>query len=181
LVIVDEAAHATATETIVPLLYGKRALLIGDEMQLPPVVAHNVPECGAECLAVLRIALPEPAAFGGGVAAAVRMSGCWLECSLFEWLWRFRGELPRVMLDTQFRMHPDIAAFVGNVFYPEGLSTAITAAERTLTKRIGLSGHTAPKMLRHMFATTLQEGRVDPLIRNELMGHVAPGNRSASS
>ena len=34
-----------------------------------------------------------------------------------------------------------------------------------------LVGFTSPKMLRHLFATTLQEGRVDPLIRNELMGH----------
>jgi integrase len=48
-----------------------------------------------------------------------------------------------------------------------------------LTKAIGLSGFTAPKTLRHQFATTLQEGRVDPLIRNELMGHVAPGDRTA--
>lgn len=48
-----------------------------------------------------------------------------------------------------------------------------------LTKKIGLSGFTAPKMLRHMFATTLQEGRVDPLIRNELLGRVASGDRSA--
>jgi integrase len=49
-----------------------------------------------------------------------------------------------------------------------------------VTKAIGLQGYTAPKMLRHLFATTLQEGRVDPLIRNELMGHVRSGDRSAS-
>src|SRR5262249_54701573 len=48
-----------------------------------------------------------------------------------------------------------------------------------LTTRIGPGRCTAPKMLRHLFATTLQEGRVDPLIRNELMGHVASGERSA--
>ena len=30
---------------------------------------------------------------------------------------------------------------------------------------------TAPKTLRHTFATILQDGNVDPLIRNELMGH----------
>jgi integrase len=29
-----------------------------------------------------------------------------------------------------------------------------------------------PKMFRHLFATALQEGRVDPLIRNELLGHI---------
>jgi integrase len=48
-----------------------------------------------------------------------------------------------------------------------------------LTRGIGLPGCTAPKVLRHLFATALQEGRVDPLIRNELMGHVAAGQRSA--
>jgi integrase len=48
-----------------------------------------------------------------------------------------------------------------------------------VTKAIGLAESTAPKMLRHQFATVLQEGRVDPLIRNELMGHVASGDRSS--
>ena len=48
-----------------------------------------------------------------------------------------------------------------------------------VTRAIGLPGCTAPKMLRHQFATALQEGRVDPLVRNELMGHVAAGDRSA--
>lgn len=48
-----------------------------------------------------------------------------------------------------------------------------------LTRAVGLPGCTAPKLLRHQFATALQEGRVDPLIRNELMGHVAAGSRAA--
>jgi integrase len=48
-----------------------------------------------------------------------------------------------------------------------------------VTKRIGAPAFTSPKMLRHLFATALQEGRVDPLIRNELMGHVAEGKHTA--
>jgi integrase len=48
-----------------------------------------------------------------------------------------------------------------------------------LTGAIGLPACTAPKVLRHLFATALQEGRVDPLIRNELMGHVAAGQHAA--
>jgi integrase len=44
-----------------------------------------------------------------------------------------------------------------------------------LMTAIGLPEVTAPKTLRHTFATLLQDGNVDPLIRNELMGHV-PGN-----
>ena len=36
----------------------------------------------------------------------------------------------------------------------------------------GIHELATPKIFRHMFATTLQEGRVDPLIRNELLGHI---------
>jgi integrase len=45
-----------------------------------------------------------------------------------------------------------------------------------VTAAIGLTHITTPKMLRHMFATALMEGNVDPLIRNELMGHVPAGD-----
>lgn len=40
-----------------------------------------------------------------------------------------------------------------------------------VTKRIGLPTVTAPKTLRHLFATGLQDSNVDPLIRCEVMGH----------
>ena len=48
-----------------------------------------------------------------------------------------------------------------------------------LTKRIGLEEVTAPKTLRHTFATCLQDANVDPLIRNELMGHSTGDNRKS--
>lgn len=45
-----------------------------------------------------------------------------------------------------------------------------------LTDHIGLPKVTAPKTLRHGFATSvLHVGNVDPLIRNQLMGHVPAG------
>jgi integrase len=47
-----------------------------------------------------------------------------------------------------------------------------------LTRSIGIPACTAPKLLRHQFATALQEGRVDPLIRNLLMGHAATGEKT---
>ena len=50
-----------------------------------------------------------------------------------------------------------------------------------IAKAIGLVGQTAPKVLRHQFATALQEGRVDPLVRSLLMGHTAGGERGAGS
>jgi integrase len=46
-----------------------------------------------------------------------------------------------------------------------------------IMQRIGLGQITAPKTLRHCFATILQDANVDPLVRNELMGHV-PAARS---
>jgi len=36
---------------------------------------------------------------------------------------------------------------------------------------VGVPELTAPKTLRHTFATVLQDANVDPLVRNELMGH----------
>ena len=42
-------------------------------------------------------------------------------------------------------------------------------------KRIGMGQITATKTLRHTFATILQDANVDPLNRNELMGHVPAG------
>jgi integrase len=50
-----------------------------------------------------------------------------------------------------------------------------------VTAAIGLTHVTAPKVLRHVFATTLQDGNVDPLIRNQLMGHVPAGTARAGS
>lgn len=96
LVIVDEAGQATCAETIIPLSMGKRAILIGDDKQLPP------------------------------------MSDKDLETeSLFSYLWEDREcDVPRVMLDTQFRMHPDIAGFVSDTFYNGELKNGVTEADR---------------------------------------------------
>lgn len=47
-----------------------------------------------------------------------------------------------------------------------------------VTASVGLAAVKAPKTLRHAFAPTLQDGKVDPLIRNELMGHVPAKSRS---
>ena len=46
-----------------------------------------------------------------------------------------------------------------------------------ITSFLGQPELTAPKTLRHTFATSLQDANVDPLFRNELMGH-APGSVS---
>lgn len=40
-----------------------------------------------------------------------------------------------------------------------------------ICRQLGMGKVATPKMLRHLFATSLQDANVDPLIRNELMGH----------
>lgn len=164
LVIIDEAAHATATETLIPLLYSKRALLIGDEMQLPPIMPSNIGECG-DCSQLLRMAIPIADEPTRGIAGEVRMTPCWLGCSYFEWIWRARPNVARLMLDTQFRMHPSIADFVGSVFYPEGLVTGVSPKEREL----GFGEFSRPVCL---ISTSAYENRheefLEPGYRNEL-------------
>jgi len=50
-----------------------------------------------------------------------------------------------------------------------------------LSQKSGVRELATPKTFRHLFATTLQEGRVDPLIRNELLGHIPEdGSRSGA-
>ena len=127
LVIIDEAAHATAPETIMPMLYGRRTLLIGDEMQLPPINSHKLDMPNEDWL-------PYEAIKAGTSLPALpgRLADDWFERSLFEWLYRIRPAVPRVMLNKQFRMHPDIADFIGSVFYPEGLENGVEAKDRIL-------------------------------------------------
>ncbi len=49
-----------------------------------------------------------------------------------------------------------------------------------LTRTIEAAQSTAPKILRHLFATTLQDTNVDPLIRCELMGHAIGTSRNSA-
>lgn len=44
-----------------------------------------------------------------------------------------------------------------------------------VVRRIGLPLLAMPKVLRHQFATALQDANMDPLIRNQLMGHMPAG------
>lgn len=44
-----------------------------------------------------------------------------------------------------------------------------------ICRNIGLPELSAPKLLRHGFATALQEANIDPLVRNLLMGHAPAG------
>ena len=118
LVIIDEAGHATFAETVIPMCFAKKVLLIGDDKQLPPILGDDLPchvNMSQNCLS--------------GVNGL--KFDCWFEYSLFSYLWQDKNlELPHLMLDTQFRMHPDIGTFISTAFYEGKLKNGTKAKDR---------------------------------------------------
>jgi regulator of nonsense transcripts 1 len=98
-VLIDEATQAVEPECLLPLLKGaKKAILVGDHMQLGPVV----------------------------VCREVANAG--LKVSLFERLVKI-GVKP-IMLQVQYRMHPELSVFSSNTFYEGELQNGISAIDR---------------------------------------------------
>jgi len=110
-VIVDEAGRATPPETLVPLVRGRRFLLVGDQKQLPPILDEAAVEAVAK-------------RFEGG--------GRDLGQSLFEELFNVVPPELRLTLTKQYRMHPDIGGLVADCFYSEQLEHGVDPAERPL-------------------------------------------------
>lgn len=101
MVIADEAGQVQVMDLLVPLVRARRAILVGDHRQLPPVVE-------AEITQKIRENEPENQELGE-----------WLEKSLFERLIE-RPATPannKIMLDTQYRMPRQIADFISGQFY----------------------------------------------------------------
>lgn len=105
IVVVDEASQQTEPAALVPLVKGcRRAILVGDHVQLRPTVR------------------PLAAALGYDV-------------SLFERLYTTKQTVAgmcRVMLDTQYRMHPALARFSAEAFYEGRLQTGLRPESRPM-------------------------------------------------
>jgi hypothetical protein len=116
-VVIDEAARATPLDLLIPMAMGRRRIvLVGDHRQLPHLLDPDTEKSLEEA---------------GDLTAAERTA---LELSLFERLVnrlrRLEREYPDqpkrvVMLDTQFRMHPVLGAFVSRTFYEAAGEPAI--------------------------------------------------------
>ncbi|KAJ2987432.1 hypothetical protein NUW58_g4511 [Xylaria curta] len=111
-VIIDEASQQTEPASLVPLTKGcQRALLVGDHVQLRPTVQQ--------------------------LASALDF-----DVSLFERLYKQSANsdstdeisgIPKLMLDTQYRMHPSICKFSSEQFYDGKLLTGILHTDRALS------------------------------------------------
>ncbi len=106
LVIVDEAARANPLDLLIPMVKGRRIILVGDHKQLPHVLEREIAQSLAK----------------EGDEKLREVYGK----SLFERLW---ASLPQqtaidgiertAQLTDQFRMHPTIGKFISDYFYPE--------------------------------------------------------------
>jgi serine/threonine protein kinase len=110
--IIDEAGRATAPELLVPLVRARRAIIVGDERQLPPMLDEDLTSEELARLGTSREELTE-SLFASLVAQGKD------------------EQLPAVqMLTVQHRMHPAIGQLVSSVFYGGKLRHAVHASER---------------------------------------------------
>lgn len=108
-VIVDEAGRATHPELVVPLVRGRKLILVGDHRQLPPIVDRELKD---ELLEEIGISRQN------------------LSTSLFQDLMERAPEAVTGKLLVQYRMHPAIGNLVGGCFYGGDLQNGRTAEER---------------------------------------------------
>lgn len=115
-VVADEAARANPLDLLIPMVKGRRIILVGDYKQLPHVLEREIEQSLAK----------------QGEQQLQEIYGK----SLFERLW---ASLPKqtavdgiertAMLTDQFRMHPTIGKFVSQHFYKGKLTSKFITAQ----------------------------------------------------
>ena len=118
--IIDEAGRATVPEVLIPIVQSERAILVGDERQLPPMVEDMI-----------------------GDESNDSPDGHSLDTSLFQTLveqvegsdWDFLATL-----STQNRMYPAIGNLISSVFYDDLLGNG----ERTRSRQFAFDWMPAP-------------------------------------
>lgn len=112
-VIIDEAGKANIAETLVAIELGKKVILVGDQMQLPPYMDSSLID--KEDLNSFPNSVYGNGYTGDEIAHA-------LKTSFFEFIInrieskQFPSE-NKEMLNYQHRMHPNIGNFVSDAFY----------------------------------------------------------------
>ena len=128
-VIIDEATQAVEAEALIPVTLGcKQLILVGDHMQLPPVVMSKVAAKKG-----LTRSLFERLVIVGVKPTLLKVRGRAsqpLPVTSTPFL------TPLCSLLVQYRMHPCIASFPSNMFYAGSLVNGVTAGDRTPSKEM---------------------------------------------
>ena len=160
-VIIDEAAKANLAETLVPMKMGDRYILVGDDNQLPPYVdQENIKD-------MMKSEKYNPER-NNDISKMVSAQNK----SLFEYLHYHRHpvfpEECLITLNYQYRMNPEIGAFISNLFY----SGKINNGEGTDKQDIYIPKFPNPVTV---IDTTGQKGNIERTIncshRNEYEAH----------
>ncbi|WP_222610933.1 DEAD/DEAH box helicase [Undibacterium curvum] len=134
--IIDEVSKATPLELLMPLMRARRAVLVGDHRQLPPLFQE-----GDEARSFMDEAEENEAANAeenstGNLAEAqtlltrdnLRRFEKMVTASLFKSHFEMADDAIRARLNVQFRMHPQIMKIV-NYFYEDELECGLLAPD----------------------------------------------------
>ncbi len=105
-VIMDEASKATPPELALPVLFGKKSIIVGDHRQLPPMI-------DGEEIKDLLMSIGEK-------ALAKTLSHKEFEISQFERLFKNIDDSIKGTFDTQYRMHPAINEAISQFYKDDG-------------------------------------------------------------
>ncbi len=125
-VIVDEAGQIPIFDILVPIIKAKKVILIGDHLQLPPMDEND--------FATYYAAQKTDSKEGKLFDECKKEIAQWYNVSLFETLYNAPTlDAAKTMLNTQYRMHPDISEFISESFYDGKYLAGVTSEQRTLT------------------------------------------------
>jgi len=105
-IIMDEASKATPPELALPVLFGKKSIIVGDHRQLPPMI-------DGEEIKDLLVSIGEK-------ALAKTLSHKEFEISQFERLFKNIDDSIKGTFDTQYRMHPSINEAISQFYKDDG-------------------------------------------------------------
>lgn len=109
LVIIDEAGRATPPELLVPMVLGKKIVLVGDQNQLPPVIDKVLSD---------------------EIKLRHNYNRREVEESLFAYLQKNLNDDCKNILREQYRMNPVIGDLISTIFYNDNIISRISIEER---------------------------------------------------
>ncbi|MEK5330156.1 DEAD/DEAH box helicase [Lysinibacillus sp. FSL W8-0992] len=129
-VIIDEVSKATPPELLLPMLKGKKVILVGDHHQLPPLLGDDTLE------ETLKGMLEENPNFDG----AQELKSLLRE-SLFERLFNNLPPTHKQMLALQYRMHEKIMHSITPFYAKEESGLQCGLPDSDIARDHGLEGH----------------------------------------
>ncbi|KNC26102.1 hypothetical protein FF38_09102, partial [Lucilia cuprina] len=152
-IIIDEAAQASEPSTLIPLQFDhERCILVGDPKQLPPTVKSRI---------------------------CMRLN---YEQSMFSRFFQKYKKMKDVifMLDTQFRMHPEIASFPSKNFYQNKLRNADNNVEKFTSSLHSVSKALGPYSFFNVNGSHISEEVLDSTISHSEVDSFTQNNHNES-